>query len=121
MPSTNSFIPGEQPSAPCTPGAMRANEVEGRDIVCGDDGFWRECVRCGVIARGGKLWLTLDKSFIGVNLTLSARQFPVSHLFLVPCLGYVIRESPTERELEGEDEEALSCHSRAIEKTRPSR
>lgn len=37
--------PGEQPSVPCTPGAMRANEVEGRNIVCGDDGFWRECVK----------------------------------------------------------------------------
>jgi len=35
---------GEQPSAPCTPGAMRGNEVKGRDIVCGEDGFWRECV-----------------------------------------------------------------------------
>ena len=37
--------PGEQPSAPCIPGATRSNEVEGRDIVCGEDGFWRECVR----------------------------------------------------------------------------
>jgi len=36
---------GEQPSAPCTPGTMRGNELEGRDIVCGDDGFWRECVK----------------------------------------------------------------------------
>jgi len=36
---------GEQPSAPCAPGAMRTNEAEGRDIVCGEDGFWRECVR----------------------------------------------------------------------------
>ena len=37
--------PGEQPSAPCVSGAMRANEMGGRDIVCGDDGFWRECVK----------------------------------------------------------------------------
>lgn len=37
--------PGEQPSAPCTPGTLRANEVRGRDIVCGEDGFWRECVK----------------------------------------------------------------------------
>ena len=37
--------PGEQPSAPCTSGTIRANEVGGRDIVCGEDGFWRECVK----------------------------------------------------------------------------
>ena len=37
--------PGEQPSAPCTPGALRGNELKGRDIVRGDDGFWRECVK----------------------------------------------------------------------------
>ena len=48
----------------------------------------------------------LDKSFIGVNLISSARRFPVPHLFLVQCLGYVIRESPTERELKDENEEA---------------
>lgn len=36
--------PGEQPSAPCTANEMRPNEAEGRDIVCGQDGFWRGCV-----------------------------------------------------------------------------
>lgn len=37
--------PGESPSALCTARAMRDNEVKGRDIVCGEDGFWRECVK----------------------------------------------------------------------------
>ena len=37
--------PGEQPSVPCTSGVMRNNEVEGRDILCGADGFWREFVK----------------------------------------------------------------------------
>ena len=37
--------PGQEPSASCTPGMIRGNEVEGRDIMCGDDGFWRECVK----------------------------------------------------------------------------
>ena len=36
---------GEQPSAPCTARTMRDDEVKGRDIVCGEDGFWRECVK----------------------------------------------------------------------------
>lgn len=36
---------GEQPSAPCVAHEMRENEVNGRDIVCGEDGFWRECVK----------------------------------------------------------------------------
>ena len=48
----------------------------------------------------------LGKWFIEVNLILGAGQFPVPYLSLVPCLGYVIRESPTQRELKDEDKEA---------------
>ena len=55
------------------------------------------------------MWSMLDKSFIGVNLTLSAFQFPNPHLFLVPCLGYVIRESPTAWDLKDKDEEAQAA------------
>jgi len=51
----------------------------------------------------------LDKSFIVVNLILCAHRFPAPHLFLVQCLGYVIRESPTERELKQEDEGARAA------------
>jgi hypothetical protein len=36
---------GELPSAPCTADVLRANEVGGRDILCGKDGFWREPVK----------------------------------------------------------------------------
>lgn len=51
----------------------------------------------------------LDKSFTEVNLIPSAYRFPVPHLFIVQCLGYVIRESPTERELKHENEEARAA------------
>lgn len=52
---------GEQPSAPCTPGAMRGNEVEGRDIVCGDDGFWRECVKVSTNRSRGEVVVDAGK------------------------------------------------------------
>ncbi|KAF9652811.1 hypothetical protein BDM02DRAFT_3136795 [Thelephora ganbajun] len=81
--------PGEQPSAPCKPGSMRANEMGGRDIVCGDDGFWRECV---------KVWSHRAKREIVVDAGRVVHR--------VPCLGYVIRESPTTWDTKGKDEEA---------------
>lgn len=79
--------PGQQPSALCTPRTMRDNELKGKDIICGEDGFWRECV---------KVWSNRAKR----DIVVDAGQ--VVHR--VPCLGYVIRESPMPRDTENKDE-----------------
>ena len=113
--------PGEQPSAPCIPGAMRANEVEGRDIVCGEDGFWRECVRvwsnrakrdivvdAGQVVHRGKPHsecLSISRSSSLSSPMLRLRHPRISH-----------RMGTQRRGRRG-----TSRRSRAVEKTRPSR
>lgn len=85
--------PGELPSAPCTTRAMRDNEVKGRDIVCGEDGFWRECV---------KVWSNRARRDIVVDVGQVVHR--------VPCLGYVIRETPVPWDIQckGEEEQAAT-------------
>ena len=102
--------PGEQPSASCTPGAMRGNELEGRDIVRGGDGFWREFVK--VSTNYSRREVVVDAGQVvhrGKPHLEFTRCFPIPHLFLVPCLGYVIRESPTKWDLKDKDEEAQAA------------
>ena len=82
--------PGEQPSAPCTVDAMRDNEAKGRDILCGEDGFWRECVRVwsnrarrdivvdvGQVVHRGKP--RFESLLIPYRSTLSSHMFRIRH------------------------------------------
>ena len=90
---------GERPSAPCTPDVMRANEMEGRDIMCGDDGFWRECVK--VWSNRARREIVVDAGQVvhrGEPSVLILVDSKSLIAFQVPCLGYVIRESPNKGE-----------------------
>jgi ribonuclease Z len=101
--------PGEQPSAPCTTGEMRDNEVKGRDIVCGEDGFWRECVKAW--SNRARRDIAVDAGQVVHRGKLYSEHLPIpsAQLFQVPCLGYVFRESPMQSDLQGKDEEAQAA------------
>ncbi|KZP24835.1 hypothetical protein FIBSPDRAFT_856635 [Athelia psychrophila] len=59
---------------PCSQEVVHSSECEGRDIRCGEDGFWRDVVSGGA----SKTTVTVDAGFI---------------LHRDPCIGYVFRES----------------------------
>ncbi|KAF7984061.1 hypothetical protein HWV62_17605 [Athelia sp. TMB] len=59
----------------CDPAAVHSSECEGRDILSGEDGFWRDVVS----GDGSKGSVTVDAG-------------PILHRD--PCIGYVFRESP---------------------------
>ena len=90
---------------------MRCDPTRRKDgILCvgkmgSGGGAWRR----GVIAQGGTLWLMLDRSFTEVCHTQRSRSFTNAGLFLVPCLGYVIRESTMPRDFEEIDEEVQAA------------
>lgn len=113
--------PGEQPSAPCLAPAMRDNEMKGRDILCGEDGFWRECVRVrsnrarrdivvdvGQVIHRGKRYS--ESSLIAFCSVLSSPMFRIRYSRISYTLG-------RRRQRRG----GASCRSRTLEETRPSR
>ena len=89
---------GEQPSAPCLPHTMRENEVKGRDILCGEDGFWRECVQvwsnrarrnivvdAGQVVHRGKPHS--ESSLIPFYSALSSSMFRIRHSRISHAMG----------------------------------
>jgi hypothetical protein len=113
--------PGESPSAPCASPAMRDNEVKGRDIVCGEDGFWRECAKvwsnrarrdivvdAGQVIHRGKSYL--DNLLGPCRSALSSSMFRIRHSRISHEMG-----------CPRQGRRGTSCCSRPLEETRPSR
>ncbi|THG96491.1 hypothetical protein EW026_g5352 [Hermanssonia centrifuga] len=81
------LMPGEVPSALCEPAeTMHQNEEAGKNIFMDEDGFWREITDHRMGSGGGHVIVDAG---------------PIVHRD--PCIGYVIREQPRQRELVGND------------------